>query len=222
MPNSLAHLRPRSDTLYVSQGYTVLATEQDGFVGNGAEHGLFVHETRLLSRYRWLIAGQPPQPVALSNTAQHTWLGYYIAPPPGDDKPETDSGSGQVPDAAQQTIEMRVSRYAGGGIHEDVDLTNFTQRAVAFTLELEAEADFADHPFPALYPRELATGLVVLDGLQPGASAAWPVPLCAAEHAAARPAPARVAAGDHDRQSAHRRWQDHDPLPAQGGRHERL
>ena len=48
----LVRLRPRADTLYVSQGRTVLATERDGFIADGAEHGLFVYETRLLSRYR--------------------------------------------------------------------------------------------------------------------------------------------------------------------------
>jgi glycogen debranching enzyme len=143
MNNSLIQLRPRADTLYVSQGHTSLATERDGFIADGAEHGLFVHETRLLSRYRWLIDGAPPQPVALSNVTQHTWMAYYIAPPPGDDN-ESDPGSRQVTDAAQQTIELRLSRFAGHGLHEDVDLTNFTQRRVAFMLQLEAAADFAD------------------------------------------------------------------------------
>ena len=70
----LVRLRPRADTLYISQDRTVLATERDGFISDGAEHGLFVHETRLLSRYRYLIDGAPPQPVALSNVEQHTWL----------------------------------------------------------------------------------------------------------------------------------------------------
>src|SRR5215510_383122 len=135
-------LRPRADTIYVSQGYTSLATERDGFIADGPEHGLFVHETRLLSRYRWLIDSAPPQPVALSNVAQHTWMAYYIAPPPGGNN-EPDTGSGQVPDAAQHTIELRLSRFAGHGLHEDVDLTNFTQQRVAFLLQLEADADFA-------------------------------------------------------------------------------
>ena len=53
----LVRMHPPDDTLYVSQGYTSLATDLDGFVCDGAGHGLFVHETRLLSRYRWLIEG---------------------------------------------------------------------------------------------------------------------------------------------------------------------
>ena len=140
----LVRLRPRADTVYISQDRTVLAAERDGFVSDGAEHGLFVHETRLLSRYRYLIDGTPPQPVALSNVEQHTWLGYYIQLAPGIDPGAPDRGSGQVGEATQQTLELRLSRYVGGGLHEDVDLTNFTQRPIAFRLQLELDADFAD------------------------------------------------------------------------------
>jgi len=63
---SLTRLLPRFNTRYVSQSRTVLAVGLDGFADEGTEHGLFVHETRLLSRYRWLIAGQRPRPVVLS------------------------------------------------------------------------------------------------------------------------------------------------------------
>jgi glycogen debranching enzyme len=102
-----------------------------------------VHETRLLSRYRYLLGGEPPRAVALSNVEQHTWLGYYIALPPGV-KSEPDHGSGQMEVISQQTIELRLSRYVGDGLHEDADLTNFTQEKTSFRLTLDADADFAD------------------------------------------------------------------------------
>lgn len=136
-------IRPRADTLYASQGRTVMATERDGFIRDGADHGLFVHETRLLSRLRYLVNDEPPRPVVLSNVEQHTWLGYYIAVPPGV-KEERDPGSGQMEIISEQTIELRLSRYVGDGLHEDVDLTNFTQQKTMFTLTLEVDADFAD------------------------------------------------------------------------------
>src|ERR687883_984234 len=139
----LVRLRTRPDTLYASQSRTVLATERDGFIRGGADHGLLVHQTRLLSHYRYLINGKPPRPVALSNVEQHTWLGYYIALPPGI-KEERDPGSGQMETISEQTLELRLSRYIGDGLHEDVDLTNFTQQSTAFTLTLEVDADFAD------------------------------------------------------------------------------
>ncbi len=143
-PFSLIRLRPRDDAIYASQSRTVLAAERDGFICDGQDHGLFVHQTRLLSRYRWLIDGQPPQPVALSNVEQHSWLGYYITLAPGIDPGSPDKGSGGMSPVSQQTLELRLSRFVGNGFHEDVDLTNFTQKSIQFRLELEAEADFAD------------------------------------------------------------------------------
>jgi glycogen debranching enzyme len=123
----------------VSKGRTVLATGRDGFLGDGQEQGLFVYETRLLSRYRYLIDGHPFYAVSNSNVAQHSWLGYYIAPASSDLR-----RSAKLYDAAQQSVELRLSRYVGEGLHEDVDLTNFTQQPDRFTLELELDADFAD------------------------------------------------------------------------------
>src|SRR3954469_23009705 len=95
LADSLVRLRPRADTLHVSHSNTVLATGRDGFVHKGSAHGLFVHETRLLSQYQYLIEGHAPHPVALSNVEQHTWLGYYIVVPPGV-REERDPGSGHV------------------------------------------------------------------------------------------------------------------------------
>ncbi|HEX5731876.1 MAG TPA: glycogen debranching N-terminal domain-containing protein [Blastocatellia bacterium] len=140
----LVRISPRNDTLYVSQGRTVLATERDGFIADGPEHGLFVHQTRLLSKYLYLIDGKRMLPVVLSNYEQHNWLGYYITLPPGVATREPDQGSGQMQEMSQQTLELRLSRYVGEGIHEDVDLTNFTGQSTAFRLELEVDADFAD------------------------------------------------------------------------------
>jgi glycogen debranching enzyme len=127
----------------VSQGRTVFVAGADGFVERG-ETGLFAHETRLLSRYRYLINRRLPQPNALSNVEQHSWLGYYIILPPGFTAGPPDEGSGQVQQVSQQTLELRLSRYVGEGVHEDVDLTNFTQQPTAFRLELDVDADFAD------------------------------------------------------------------------------
>jgi len=140
----LVRLRARPETLYVSQNRTVLATERDGTIADGDEHGLFVHETRLLSRFRYLIDEEPPHPVAVSNVEQHTWLGYYITAPPGIELYQQDKGSGQLTQASQQTLELRVSRFVGDGIHEDVDLTNFSRHPTEFRFEIELDADFAD------------------------------------------------------------------------------
>lgn len=139
----LSRIQPRPQTVYCSQGRAVLATDRDGLIDDFPKHGLFYDETRILSRYLYLINGRQPQHVVVSNVEQHSWLGYYIFSPPGA-KRERDSGSGEVEPSSQQTIEMRVSRTVGLGIHEDIDFTNFTQRATKFAFEIELDADFAD------------------------------------------------------------------------------
>lgn len=139
----LVRLRPRPDVLYAGQSRTMMATDLDGQISGGAETGLFVHETRLLSRYRYLINGRSPIPIVLSNYEQHTWMGYYIETTPG--APEMkDAGSGHMEQASEQTLELRVSRHIGPGVHEDLDLTNFSQLKTKFELAVEIDADFAD------------------------------------------------------------------------------
>ena len=140
---SLAKIDPRPKTIYCSQGRAVLATDLDGLIADFPRHGLFVGETRLVSRYRYLVDGKPPQTVAVSNVEQHSWLGYYISPAPGA-KWKQDTGSGEMEQSSEQTIELRVSRTVGLGVHEDIDLTNFTQDEVKFTFEIEIDSDFAD------------------------------------------------------------------------------
>ena len=136
---TLVRLRPRQGTNYVSSGRTVLATGEDGVVRDAPDQGLLVYETRLLSRWRYLVDGKEPRLVSASNVAQRSWLGYFIA--------HAQAGaSAVIPGAemAQQAVELRLSRYAGGGLHEDIDLTNFTGGPVEFVLALELASDFAD------------------------------------------------------------------------------
>ena len=144
MTESLVRLRPWADTLYVSQGRTVLATDRDGFFDNSPQRGLFVHQTRLVSRWRWLLDGRPWTPVALSNVEQGSWLGYYVELPPGADPGERDQGSGHMKAESEQTLELRLTRVVGDGLREEVDLTNFSRQTTRFTLAVEVDADFAD------------------------------------------------------------------------------
>lgn len=134
---SLVRLRPRNRTIYVSRNRTVLSTGLDGFVHGAPHTGLFVDDTRMLSRYRYRAGGQDLEHVVHSAVEQHSWLGYYVAPP------LPPSGAESPGEPPQHVVEVRISRTVGDGFHEDVDLTNFTQSRVAFALELEVDADFS-------------------------------------------------------------------------------
>src|SRR6266516_1577535 len=94
--NLLISLRPRPKTVHVSQEAAVFETDTDGLVPPDSGYGLFVHETRLLSKYLYLINGERPQAVAASNVHQHSWMGYYVAVPPGTENSFQDFGSGQM------------------------------------------------------------------------------------------------------------------------------
>src|SRR5215469_16861360 len=85
MVNDVIQLPPRSDTDYLGFDYGVFATARDGFVYPDRDDGLFMHRTRLLSRYRYIADGEQFKPVTLSLLNQKSWFGYYIqsAPEPG-------------------------------------------------------------------------------------------------------------------------------------------
>lgn len=137
----LVRLRIRDDTILASQGDTVLATGRDGFIEGGEELGLFVHETRMLGRYRCRIGRRKPFPAALSNVRQDLWMGYYIVRAPTED---AGNEGGSVREASQEALELRITRRIGEGLHEDIDLENFGRDTATFRLTFEIDADFAD------------------------------------------------------------------------------
>lgn len=140
----LVRIRARPFTAHISRGRSVLATRVDGLIAGDAGHGLYVHETRLLSRWRYFIDDEQPAPNAFSVVRQNHWLAYYVIAAPGVTPPPADDGSGQVPDEARNTLELRITRLIDDGLHEDIDLTNYTTETSSFVFTIDLDADFAD------------------------------------------------------------------------------
>ena len=116
----------------------MLTTGLDGYVEPDGDQGLWVYQTRMLSRYCWRINRKIPSFSALSAVEQHRDLAYHIfAPPECEHK-------GSSCDPAQQAVELRIERQVGEGLLEQVTLTNHTQLKTCFDLDLRFEADFAD------------------------------------------------------------------------------
>lgn len=135
---SRIRLRPRKDVLHISRGRTVLGLDHEGTINSESpRQGLFVYQTRMLSQYRWTIGGQSPRLSAHSAVQQNSWLAYYFQAPPNC----KDTPTGEC-NPLQQTIELKISRVVGEGMHEDVEVTNHTQIATDISLALEADADF--------------------------------------------------------------------------------
>jgi glycogen debranching enzyme len=134
---SLIRLHLRAGEVQLSRGRTALVTQPTGTVVDNPQHGLFVYETRLLGRYRWLMNGSEPEFSAGSNIEQHSWMGYYIqAPQNWKEAPAPEDNP------LQQTIELRLKRSVGEGMHEEVQLTNYTQIATTVHLQLELKPQF--------------------------------------------------------------------------------
>lgn len=120
----LVHLEPRSELQAIHQSRTALMCERDGFVRPNGTCGLFVHDTRVLSRYVW-TAGSTLEPAGCSPVDARSWLGYYVL---GAD--------------VQEAVELRLARFVSDGFHEDVDLTSFVRETKLIPLTLEVAADF--------------------------------------------------------------------------------
>ena len=118
--DTFIHLQPRGRHHSISQGRTVLTTELDGSIQSRGDQGLWVYQTRMLSRYHWQVNGKSPKLSALSLIAQHNDMAYYIFTPP------ECTLNGSSCDPAQHSVELRIERAVGEGLLEQVTLTNFT------------------------------------------------------------------------------------------------
>lgn len=134
----LIQLRPRAETIQLSRGRTALVCRHDGEIKAEEDwQGLYVYDTRVLGSYLWLMNGTKPEFSCGSNVEQNSWIGYSIQAPENCE----DTPAGEC-DPLQQTIELRLSRLVGEGMHEDVHLTNHTQIATSVKLELRYTYDF--------------------------------------------------------------------------------
>lgn len=136
---NLVTLRPRADTVQMSRGRTAFITTLEGEANPERPiEGLYIYDTRVLSRYRWRLNGKTPAFSCGSNIEQSNWMGYFIQAP--ENCKQTPAGEC---DPLEEALELRLTRSVGEGMHEDVHLTNHTQIATDVRLELEFQIDFA-------------------------------------------------------------------------------
>jgi glycogen debranching enzyme len=112
------------------EGSTFCISEPGGDIVPDRAQGLFVRDTRMLSRWELTVDGIEPQPLSV----QHA-------------EPYAASFLGRMPPRAgkaDSTLLVVRRRYVGDGMREDITLRNTSSRAKRFRLELTAEADFAD------------------------------------------------------------------------------
>ncbi len=112
------------------EGSSFCISESGGDVIPGRAQGLFVRDTRVLSRWELTIDGQTIAPL----TVQHDepFAGVFLGRPPAQ------------PGLADSTLLVVRRRYVGNGMREDITLRNSAPHAVICVLVLAVDADFAD------------------------------------------------------------------------------
>lgn len=135
---NLIEIRPRANTTQVSRGRTCLTSSMEGIVREERSgEGLYIYDTRTLSRYRWLMNGKEPEFSCSSNIEQWSWCAYSIQAP----RNCKSAPAGEC-NPLEETLELRLMRQVGEGMHEDVYLANHTQISAEVTLELQYEYAF--------------------------------------------------------------------------------
>jgi glycogen debranching enzyme len=118
----------------IHQGQTVLLTETDGRVNWPSKCGLYFRDTRVISA--WAIYANGEQWDLLNGGAVAPQAARIFLT-------NRDFATEDGPVAAR-TLGLVIGRQVDGGLHEDIEITNNSQKPVRFNLEVAMRADFAD------------------------------------------------------------------------------
>ena len=130
----LTGIKVGPDAITINRGQTFMVSGADGVVRGTAEQGLFSHDVRFLSHYRYKINARRWSLVT-SSPVSHSSARFEFTNPP------LLSASGPIPN---HVVGFSVERAISGGVHEELDLVNYQRVPVQLTLEIELGTDFAD------------------------------------------------------------------------------
>ena len=120
--------------LAIHQGYSVLVTEPDGQIQWPTDRGLYFCDTRLINYWHIWANGEPWE---LLNGGTLTYFSSRVFLT----NRRIATEDGEIP---AHTLGLVLSRTISGGVHEDLDLTNYGTRRAQFNLEIAIRCDFAD------------------------------------------------------------------------------
>lgn len=121
-------------TLTINHGSTFMVTDLGGQINSEKFLGIFTDDTRFLSYYAFYADGTP-WILLRSTTPRYYAAQVYLT------NPELTTEDGVIPKGA---LSLTVGRTVEGGIHEDIDVTNYSNKRVQFSLEIALRSDFAD------------------------------------------------------------------------------
>src|SRR3984957_19179557 len=117
----------------IHQGQSVLLTEPDGQVNWPSKSGLYFRDTRVISAWAIYANGELWDLLNGGAVAPHAARIFQT-----NRAFETEDGP-----VAARTLGLVIGRHIDGGLHEDIEITNNSQKPVRFNLEVPIRADFA-------------------------------------------------------------------------------
>ncbi len=130
MTGSPTGYEPAHDLVTLIDGSTFWISDGAGTVQPGVPHGLFVRDTRLISRWELRIDGRRPEP--LTTRTEEPYAATFIGRVP------------REPRHADSSLLVIESRYVGDGMRADIEIRNLDAAPVECSVVLQADADFAD------------------------------------------------------------------------------
>jgi glycogen debranching enzyme len=118
----------------IHQGQTVLVAEADGQIVWPSDKGLYFLDTRVISSWSLFANGVSWE---LLNGGAVTYYGARIFQT--NRAFLTEDGPIEA-----RTLGLTLNRHIEGGMHEDIDISNNSGKAVRFNLEIAVRGDFAD------------------------------------------------------------------------------
>ena len=120
--------------LILCHGSTFIVSDMKGEIAAESEQGVFARDTRFLSYYSVSANGEPWRLLTSAATNHFSARVHLTNPPFTTEKGDVEAG----------TLELVISRAVGEGIHEDLDVTNYSGHPVELNLEIALRSDFAD------------------------------------------------------------------------------
>ena len=120
--------------LATNQGNLVLVTDPDGQITFPSDKGLYFRDTRLISSWS-VFANGIGWDLLNSGNVTHFASRIFLT------NAAFSTEDGDIP---RHVLGLAIGRTLGGGIHEDLDVTNHGPVAVRFNLEIALRCDFAD------------------------------------------------------------------------------
>ncbi|HET6610277.1 MAG TPA: glycogen debranching N-terminal domain-containing protein [Rhodopila sp.] len=118
----------------IHQAMTVLLTESDGQIKWPSDKGLYFFDTRLISH--WTVYANGSEWELLNGGAMNFDSARVFLT-----NRAFLTEDGPIP---ERTLAFEIARMIYKGLHEDLDITNNSQKPVRFNLEIALRSDFAD------------------------------------------------------------------------------